>query len=208
MNVIFLFFLLPILTRMAGGGFWAEKLNKKGAIDDSTGKDKGGIMPFNLSMLPEILFGAAFGAAFYIVTGWALAALACAIWSYLWMETGHGPVLQWGRNPAAAQGTRRQRLTPLVNAMCKGISIPVTKKKSIQIHGLGYEIGGVEYCRLFMAVKGFLIALPVGGILNAFLWPACYEIGNGRLKEQEISELFSGFAAFVSIMAFISLFNV
>lgn len=163
------------LGRAAGGGLGAEKLNKKGAVDE-LGRDKGGIMPFSLSMLPEILFGAVLAVPVAFAWGfWAW--LAAAAWCYLWMETGHGTAYTMGRNPNIATKidpktgkVRKQRLSYVVDPICRL---------------LGKPLGGTFYSWLFMGLKGFLIGLPFFpfGLTLAFLWPASYEYGM-RLREK------------------------
>lgn len=160
---------MAITARQSGGGLGAQYL------------------PRWLTWLPEVFFAAGFGFAAFQYGGWIAAALATA-WSYIWMQTGHGTVLQWGRDPSQAAG-RTQTLTPYVNVFALALNLPV---------------GGVGYCRLFMAVKGFLIGLPVGGLPLAVLWPLAYEIGV-RVKRHEVSELLSGAFSGISIVAFLLL---
>jgi hypothetical protein len=57
------------------------------------------------------------------------------------------------------------------------------------------------YSWYMMAIKGFLIGLPAGGITLAALWPLSYWIG-GRFKRNEVSELLSGASAGLSIVVF------
>lgn len=155
---------MAVTARQSGGGLGAQYL------------------PRWLTWLPEVFFAAGFGYAAYQYGGLVAAVIATA-WSYIWMQTGHGTVLHWGKNPEHATGERTQTLTPVVNWLAKR---------------LGLTIGEVGYCRLFMAVKGFLIGLPVGGILLAVLWPLAYEIGV-RVKRHEVSELLSGAFSGVNI---------
>ena len=160
---------MAITARQSGGGLGAQYL------------------PRWLTWLPELFFAAGFGWAAFQYGGLVAAAIATA-WSYIWMQTGHGTVLHWGKHPEHATGERTQTLTPVVNWLAKR---------------LGLTIGEVGYCRLFMAVKGFLIGLPVGGLPLALLWPLGYEIGN-RLKKHEISELASGAGAGIAIILFMA----
>jgi hypothetical protein len=185
----FLFILyMAAAARMSGGGLGAAFLNKRGDRDEN-GKDKGGVMPVNLSFLPEVAFGLGFGWGLHQVVGGLWFPLLAAAWSYAWMETGHGAVLQWGNDPAAAQGTRRHALTPVVDFLARC---------------LGYEIGSRAYCRLFMAVKGFLIGLPVGGLPLAALWPLAYE-SKSYTKNHALTETLSGAFAAIAILLFINL---
>lgn len=187
---------MAFLSRLSGGGFFAHLLNKRGEIDDATGLDKGGIVPFiSLSMLPEILFGATMGLFFYYVlhvfgvTDWQLitrgghymighclsstVSVAVAVRCYLWMETGHGIVLTWGGLLPYAQRFRTQTLSPVVDWLADKLGI-----QKVQEDGYSRTL---NYCRLFMAVKGFLIGLPFGGVFLALWWPASYEAG-ARLR--------------------------
>lgn len=118
-------------------------------------------LPRWLTWLPEILFAAGFGLAAFQYGGWIAAPVATA-WSYIWMQTGHGAVLHWGTYPLYSLA-RKQTLSPIVDSLAARF---------------GIEVGSTAYCRLFMAVKGFLIGLPVGGVPLAVLWPLGYEIGN------------------------------
>lgn len=162
---------MAFFSRMAGGGFGAKYLDR-----------------FKLTWLPELFFAAGFGLAAYQYSGW-IGVVPTMAWSYLWMQTGHGTVLHWGKEPWKATGERKQFLTPVVNWLAGR---------------LGFEIGGVNYCRLFMAVKGFLIGLPVGGMPLAVLWPLGYEIGQ-RFKSHAVKELVSGAGAGLAICIFIYL---
>lgn len=163
--------IMTILARMAGGGFGADR--------------------FKLAMIPEVLFGACFGVAYYMAFDSLILSTIVTVWSYLWMETGHGTVLHWGANPSAATGERRQRLTPVVEWLSDR---------------LGLRYGGIGYCRLFMALKGFLIGLPVGGIPLAILWPLAYETKLYH-KNHAITEMLSGAFAGISICLFLMVFR-
>lgn len=175
------FALLPVmavLARQSGGGLGAQYL--KGVF----------------TRLPEALFALPFGYALSCVAG-PLGWLA-AVWSYAWMESGHGAVLTWGKKfPDVPSGylPRRQTLSPVVDLLADKLGV---EKRAID--------GGhdVNYCRLFMAVKGFLIGLPVGGVLLAVLWPLGYEIGK-RFERHALAEVLSGFGAGISIAIFLIL---
>lgn len=158
---IFLTTLMSVLSRLAGGGLFAPKLP---------------------AWLPEILFGAAIGFAAGLLwdNGWA--ALLSWAWAYIWMQTGHGTVLQWGSRPEEAQGERKQFLTAPVHWIAKHLNL---------------EIGGRAYCWLFMGLKGLLIGLPLFpfGLPLAILWPLSYEIGARIPKSDGLKEYLSGGAA-------------
>ena len=151
-----------------------------------------------LTWLPEVFFAAGFGYAAYQYGGWIAAVMATA-WSYLWMQTGHGTVLAWGKPQHISEISRVQTLTPFVDALADKLGINKTIGNPEE--GIGHSI---NYCRLLMAVKGFLIGLPVGGILLAVLWPLAYEIGV-RVKNHTVSELLSGTFAGISISIFMAL---
>jgi hypothetical protein len=123
--------------------------------------------------------------------GWLAAA-----WSYAWMQTGHGVVLPWGKALQFIDKDRRQLLSPVVDWLADMLKI-----KKTQADGYSKTL---NYCRLFMAVKGFLIGLPVGGILLANLWPLGYEIGN-RMKNAELKEYISCTGAGLSVSVFLYL---
>lgn len=106
--------------------------------------------------VPSVLLTLPFGLHTSIV-GW--------IWSYLLFETGHGTAFHMGRSPSTAQSQRKQFLSPLVDTIC---------------YTLGHPLGGSFYCWLFMGLKGWLIALPLGSwypLYFALVWPLSYEIG-------------------------------
>lgn len=195
MPQILLIVAMSILARQAGGGLGAKHLDR-----------------FKITWLPELLFACFFGYASGYYVPWVDLAVTIGregtvwttfnlfipaevfqatvtLWSYLWMQTGHGSVLHWGRDPSQTHG-RQQTLTRFVNYLAEALDL---------------EIGSVGYCRLFMAVKGFLIGLPVGGGVLALLWPVAYEIGH-RAKRHEVSELLSGAFAGLAILLFLSTF--
>lgn len=101
------------------------------------------------------------------------AAGAVGLWSYIWMQTGHANALPWGdgnHNP-----DRENTLSPLVKKLSDKLGIPYFSK---------------NYARLFMAIKGFIMTLPIGG-LGLILWPLGYEIGH-RVKNHAVSEFVAG----------------
>ena len=201
MMSIFLFLYMILTCRMSGGGLGSHILNKRGAVGDD-GKDLGGVMPWNLTWVPEFLFCLPFGVPLsifiYSLTTnpiYACASLILAAgWSYAWMQSATHPALQWGDDPA--RGMNRPRtLSPLVNWISDS---------------LGFERGDINYCRTWMAVKGFLIGLPVGGIVLMILWPLAYE-GGYRLRGKvsfdphAFTELAAGTGAALSILIFIAI---
>lgn len=151
---------MSALARMSGGGLGAQLLNKKGEVDNTTGKDKGGISPVNLTMLPEVFFGVGIALA---VVGKGLWLIPVAAWSYAWMETGHGQAFHMGFNKNQ-DSKRRQTLTWIVEKVSDKLKQPRY---------------GTFYCWFFMGLKGFLIGLPLGVFapIFAFFWPAAYALG-------------------------------
>jgi hypothetical protein len=192
-----LIIIMAALARASGGGLGAHLLNKKGAVDEQ-GRDKGGIMPVNLTMLPEMIFGvfmAVPAALEFGLFGW----LAGAAWVYGWMETGHGTAMHMGKMPKEAQSGRKQTLSVIIDPLCKAAGSP---------------LGGVFYCWAFMGLKGALIGLtaPFWGFLLAVLWPVSYFVGNYLWFDEktgygrgEIAEFLSGgFAGLVLFLYFVA----
>jgi len=170
---------MAVTGRMSGGGLGAHLLNKRGTVGPD-GKDLGGIAPFNLTWLPEVLFSLPFGWVLSTIVGpWGWLA---AVWSYVCMQTSTEP----GFN---INYKENKTLIPYVNAIAKV---------------LGIKPHTLNYMRLWNAVKGFLIGLPVGGVVLAALWPLGYEIGR-RVKRHEVSELLSGAGAGISICIIVAL---
>lgn len=133
---------------------------------------------FKITWLPEVFFALPFGFALSQVVGpWGWLA---AVWSYLWMQTATEPSFNINYK-------EDKTLIPYVNAIAKV---------------LGIKPHTVNYMRLWSAVKGFLIGLPVGGVVLAMLWPLGYEIGR-RAKRHEVSELSACAGAGVAVLVFI-----
>ena len=162
---------LSILAHMAGGGFGAHKIWKP---------------------LPEILFSLPFGFTFAKIlypflhfTGFpyvnsvavVIFGLMASLWSYLWMQTGHTPALKWGVQNKQYAANNPRRITPVVNF--------------ISFKLFDFTMGDRNYCRTHMALKGFLIGLPVGGIPLMILWPFAYETGH-NIGHHKWSEMLSG----------------
>jgi len=180
---------MALMGGYAGGSLpGSQYLNKKGELDEN-GQDKGGVMPVNLTWVPELLFSVPFAWAtaplfrhLDLINQCIIAGLVTA-WCYAWMQSSTGPALHWGRDP---QGMGKPRtLSPLVNWISDR---------------LGFRRGDVNYCRTWMAVKGLLITLPVGGT-GVLFWPLGYEIGN-RVGKAWVSECVSAAGAGVSIYIF------
>jgi hypothetical protein len=164
-----------ITARMSGGGLGAHVLDR-----------------FKATWLPEVFFALPFGFALSQVVGpWGWLA---AVWSYLWMQTGHGVVLPWGKALQYTDKDRAQTLSPFVDWLSDRLKI-----QKVQSDGYSKTL---NYCRLFMAVKGFLIGLPVGGISLAVFWPLAYEIGH-RLDNAALKEWLAGTGAALAVILFL-----
>lgn len=189
----FLLIAIPmmVLAALAGGSFpGSHLLNKRRAVGDD-GEDLGGVMPINLTWVPEALMTLPFGLVHFDFTWFGI--LKGTFWwavAYAGLQTSTGPALQWGENPADGMA-RPRRISPLVNWISDR---------------LGFRRGDVNYCRAWMAVKGFLIGLPAGGVVLAVLWPLAYEAGH-RLKSHLLTELLSGLAAAVALTVWAALFH-
>lgn len=153
-------------------------------------------LPSWLNWLPEVLFSLPYGlAVMYVTDIWYLGA-AALIWSYLWMQSATAPALHWGNggyNP-----DRESLLKPFVDWL-----------NSKTLHA---DPSTEAYCWLYMGVKGFLIGLPTGGLVQAILWPSGYEIGD-RLHDAGIvtpdpdafREFMAGVGAGVQVLVFLFL---
>lgn len=187
---------MAVCSRAAGGGFGAHILNKRGAVGDD-GRDLGGRMPFNLTWLPEALFAMPFAYLWFTFSWWGvLCFLIAGIWTYAFMQSATAPALHWGNDPYASV-RRHSTLSPIVNMLARAFKI---------------SIGSTDYCRLYMAVKGFLIGLPAGGVVLAVLWPLGYEIGDRfdgfiSFDPQAIKEGAAGAGAAIAIIIWISVFH-
>jgi hypothetical protein len=163
--------LMSILGRMSGGGIVS--------------------LPRSLSRLPELLFAGGISVGVYALHASLPLALLALVWSFFWMETGHGTAYSMGRKPALALSLRKQFLSRIVDPICLRLRAP---------------LGGSFYCWLFMGLKGFLIGLPAFpfGLLLAVAWPAGYELGwrlkgKTRLIPTEIGEYATAAAAGVVV---------
>lgn len=210
---MFLIIYMAFMASMSGGSFpGSQCLNKRGAVDEH-GNDKGGKLPFNGTWIPELLFALPFGGCaslFYTDIIAVLIALAAGTaWSYFFMQRGHGVVLPWGDEAKPGNRTRSQTLDKISDPLAKLFRIKKWKPD-------GYS-RTVEYCRLFMAVKGFLIGLPTGpgAIVLTVLWPLSYEIGHRlrgypvtvgrkRIDPHTFTELLSGVGAAIAILMVIN----
>lgn len=197
--------MMGVISRMAGGGLGARLLDEIyiGFITKPINELLKTLkiefcFPTYLSLtwLPELAFAVPFGLIGVFGTGSNLFGVLCVAWSYIWMQTGHGVVLPWGRpitNEAFKKqmlGGRTQTLTPIVDWIAKRVGISTERPDGVY---------SVSYCRLFMAVKGFLIGLPAGGVPLAILWPLAYEIGD-RVNSHIVKEFLAGMGAATAIL--------
>lgn len=158
-----LILLMAVLARASGGGIIR--------------------LPDAMGRLPEILFAVPFGLCLMTENVWATF-LYGWVWSYWWMETGHGTAFAMGRAPEGALSGRKQFLSPPIDWLCK-----VT----------GQPLGGRFYCYTFMGLKGLLLGAPAApyGLALAVLWPVSYDLGRWLESKKlpgnfEWSELISG----------------
>ena len=87
------------------------------------------------------------------------------VWCAVWFETGHKDPLSWGR--PSPSPVRDNTLTPIALFIAGGF---------------GWHRTGIQYARLFMAIKGFLFTLPIGGG-GAIAYPLGYEVGEKVLRD-------------------------
>lgn len=116
----------------------------------------------NFTWVPELLFAIPFGFA----VPWYAAIFAIA-WSYLWMQSATAPALHWG------QGGYNPKRTSTLKPFVDWINAKTFKT----------DPSTVQYCRLYMFIKWFLICLPTGFLapLGAVVAVLAYE-GGARFK--------------------------
>lgn len=158
---------MAVMSSLAGGSFPYSNLLDK----------------VKLAWLPEVFFalGVALAATMPFFAPWWLSGsvfMVSLVWSYLWMQTGHADALDWDYDDGKQ---RDNTLTPVVMFFANLLGVPRNSE---------------GYAWLFMAVKGFLITLPIGG-LGIILWPLAYEIGSharGRVSfdPHRVTELTAG----------------
>lgn len=191
---------MPILARAAGGGMGM------GWVVYWVGTRFGARAASIASLLPEVFFSLPFGHA--------LAAGVCFLWgdialwiqaitfmlgagrAYAVMQSGHGSVLPWGRKVPDDEyefyRTRTNTYTRATDYLALRLKIPRDGADGLR---------SVPYCRLYMAIKGFLLCTPTGGIINMLGWPSSYQIGV-RCDNHALSELISGVSATAALLAF------
>lgn len=173
-----------LLAHFAGGSLGAHKLNKKGAVNPETGKDYGGVMPFKMTLLPEIVFGLLTA----IAVGWDRSLLVFALaWinTFFAFNTGHGTIL----DPREAVRGRKQFLSWVVDPLCRLFRKP---------------LGGAFYHWTFMGLKGLWIGAFIFpyGLPLAYLWPAAYRYFKGGNKELASGAAFGACIGFYIIGRF------
>jgi hypothetical protein len=173
---------MGVLGRMSGNGFGAS---------------------FGMKFLPEWLYAIPFGlAAAYAVNGfdyygWSiLVFIISTLISVAGMESATWYFLRWEKHQDP-NTTRGGTVKPVVDFFAKLC---------------GYKIGDEGYAWIGAAVKGFIIGLPVGGVITAILWPIGYEIGShakGRVEKygikdsHAVSEFMSAAGGGLSIIIFL-----
>ena len=133
--------------------------------------------------IPEALFSLCVALPwFFILEGTdKIAALIIAGWAYGWVQAGTANGLHWGAG--VYKPSRDTSFSPIVNWLSDR---------------LNYDRSSVQYCRLFFAVKGFLITLPVGG-LGVIGMPLGYQLGNrySNTARELLSGAFIGLAVYL-----------
>lgn len=139
-----------------------------------------------LQFLPCLLFGLCFSLPYLSDPIFAIVVGAYAFFA---KNTGHGVALNWGKAWKIEDAGDKNSLSPFVECLARLVKIPLFQSD-------GYSTT-LNYCRLFMAVKGLCLSFlcfPVG-LLMIVLQPLSYEIGNRVFKTNAASEWLSGAAA-------------
>lgn len=143
--------------------------------------------------VPELLFCLPFGYLGFVqyTNHPYAAAVACFTAAFVAHNTGHGTAMHMGGMPETALSGRKQMLSSIVDPICAAANQP---------------LGGVFYCWLFMAIKGFLIGLSTATLLGlslTLLWPLSYYVGmklrNGWGQVEYISGACAGLVIFLSL---------
>lgn len=158
---------MALLARASGGGVGAHILDSR--------KD-GGVMPFNLTWIPESLFAFTIGvvSSSHFGYGWLPFAV---IFAYLAMQSGHGTFYNM-RGWESANPDRKQSIEYVVRPI---------------FNMFGWSIYKPAYSWACMGLKGMAIGLVLFpfGLLLAFLWPASYAI-KGPVWGEYLSGAFTG----------------
>lgn len=172
---------MGVLARMAGNGFGSK---------------------WNVPWIPEALFTLPIGiTASWAANiaglgfGWSLVVLI-ASWaiSYGGMQSATWAMLPWD-DEGVRDPNRQSTMRPIVDWVAEKLKFPFDSEK---------------YAWTWGALKGFIITLPIGGILGAGLFPLGYEIGShakGRTNKfidpHVFAEFFSGVGVGVAIFIFV-----
>ena len=190
-----------VLGSLAGGSFpYSYLLNKKGEAYPN-GQDKRGIMPINLTFLPELLLAVFIGsvavelyeAVLGVFSHWVyFALLACTSFvSLMGINAATYGMLYWQNGGEAPD--REATIKPIVDFFAGKF---------------GYKYGDEGYAWIWAAVKGFITTLPLGGF-GAILFPLGYEAGShaeGRIKgDTNIYREFLSYAAIGLLVGLIKL---
>lgn len=179
---------MMVLSAISGGSFPGSHVFQKEIVLFKKWK-------INFTWVPEAIFCMVIASAAEMAWGKyfpeysSAIALVSFVVSYIGMQTATGPALPWGDDPERSM-SRPRTLSPCVNMISDR---------------LGFTRGDINYCRTWMAVKGFLIGLPLGGIPLAVLWPLAYELGHRAspyikgFDPHIIKEMLSGLAASIAI---------
>jgi hypothetical protein len=132
-------------------------------------------MPRWFNRVPELLFAAVIGYVAFGLTWYAAIAMA---WSFIAMELGHGNAYHMGVLQKDFPD-RWQSLDYIVR--------PIARLFKFEPRSRGY-------CWIFMGLKGFLIATPLGlpALSIIILWPLAYQISFSLTKDSSLGEWLSG----------------
>lgn len=157
---------------------------------------------WGVSWLPELVmcipYGAALGYVLWSVNPYmgAICGLLGVAVSYAGMQSATWHFLRWEShdNPNT---TRKASIKPVVDFVAGK---------------LGYKLGDEGYAWIGAAVKGFIIGLPVGGVITAIGWMMGYEIGShakGRVSfdPHAVSEIMSAALGSIGILVFLHFFG-
>lgn len=144
-------------------------------------------LPPKLTWTPEAAFALVAASPYLWLPGyWWLTFFPVAAWVYGWQQSSPAPALHWGDqnhyNP-----DKKSTLKPLVDAISP------------------WADNTVQYCRLYIAVKGLLISLPIG-VLGLIGYPIAYELGN-RTNNHAVAEGLAGASVGLSAWLFMLLFS-
>lgn len=187
----FLFIIsMGIVGRLAGRGAWRVNVPAghfvAGGFEIKTPE-------FSIDT-PEWIYTSVFGLALGWATGSFWLFLLGWLVSYAGMQSGTWSFLRWESHDDP--NTER-------DGTMKGVVDWIAGK-------FGFKLGDEGYAWIAASVKGFIISLPVGGLLGAVLWPLGYEIGShakGRVEKYGIdphafSEFFSCALGAVGVLVF------